>query len=51
MATRLCPLISIEPLHVFKTNEIGGIETVIAKDPTDSQQITLIQQHLQHEAM
>ena len=37
--------------HVFKTNEIGGIETVITKDPTDSQQITLIQQHLQHEAM
>jgi hypothetical protein len=37
--------------HVFKTNETGGIETVIAKDPIDSQQIALIQQHLQHEAM
>ena len=37
--------------HVFKSTEIGGIETVIVKDPADSQQIGLIQQHLQHEAM
>jgi hypothetical protein len=37
--------------HVFKTTEIGGIETVSAKDAADSEQIALIQQHLQHEAM
>ena len=29
--------------HVFKTTEIGGIETVIAKDAADSEQIALIQ--------
>ena len=37
--------------HVFKTTETGGVETVIAKDAVDSEQIALIQQHLQHEAM
>jgi hypothetical protein len=37
--------------HIFKTTEAGGVETVIAKDPADSRQIALIQQHLQHEAM
>ena len=37
--------------HVFKITEIGGIETVIAKDAADSEQIVLIQQHLQHEVL
>ena len=37
--------------HVFKTTDTGGIETVIAKDPANTEQIALIQQHLQHEAM
>ena len=38
-------------MHVFKTTDTGGIETVIAKDTADREQIELIQQHLQHEAM
>ena len=37
--------------HVFTITDTGGIETVIAKDAADSEQIALIQQHLQHEAM
>ena len=37
--------------HVFKTTDTGGIETVITKDPADSQQIALIQHHLQHEVL
>jgi hypothetical protein len=37
--------------HVFKTTHTGGIETVIAKDAGDNQQIALIQQHLEHETM
>jgi hypothetical protein len=37
--------------HVFKTTATGGVETVIAKDAADREQIALIQQHLQHEAM
>ncbi|WP_313953798.1 hypothetical protein [Accumulibacter sp.] len=38
-------------VHVFKMTELGGIQRVIAKDPGASDQITLIQQHLRHEAM
>jgi hypothetical protein len=37
--------------HVFKSTEIAGSETVIAKDPANSQQIALIQQHLEHATM
>jgi hypothetical protein len=37
--------------HAFKTTETGGVETVIAKDAADSEQIALIQQHLQHEVL
>jgi hypothetical protein len=37
--------------HMFKSTETGGVETVIAKDAADSVQITLIQQHLQREAL
>ncbi|MDQ2996154.1 MAG: hypothetical protein M3R61_03735 [Chloroflexota bacterium] len=37
--------------HVFKTTETGGIEKVIAKDAADSEQIALIQQHLEHEVL
>lgn len=37
--------------HVFTTAGTGGVETVIAKDASDSQQIMLIQQHLQQEAL
>jgi len=37
--------------HNFKTTDTGGIETVIAKDPTNTEQIALIQAHLQHETM
>jgi hypothetical protein len=37
--------------HTFKTTETGGVETVIAKDAADSEQIALIQQHLQHEVL
>lgn len=36
--------------HIFTMTETGGIQRVIAKDPTDAQQILLIQQHLQYEA-
>ncbi|MEX1247461.1 MAG: hypothetical protein WEA61_03170 [Anaerolineales bacterium] len=37
--------------HIFEMTETGGIQQVIANDPGDSEQIALIQQHLQHEAM
>jgi len=38
-------------LHIFDMTESGGIQEVIARDSGDREQIALIQQHLQHEAM
>ena len=37
-------------VHIFKMTESGGVQKVITKDPGATDQITLIQQHLQHEA-
>lgn len=36
--------------HVFKKTENGGIQQVIAKDKKDTDQISMIQMHLQMEA-
>jgi hypothetical protein len=37
--------------HIFDQTDTGGIQQVIVKDSSDRDQIALIQQHLQHEAM
>ncbi len=37
--------------HIFEMTETSGIQQVAAKDPNDAEQIGLIRQHLQHEAM
>jgi hypothetical protein len=37
--------------HIFEMTESGGVQRVIAKDAGDNEQITLIQKHLQHEAI
>lgn len=37
-------------VHIFKMTESGGVMRVAAKDSGASDQIALIQQHLQHEA-
>ena len=37
--------------HVFEMTETGGIQEVIADDPSDAAQVFLIRQHLQHEAL
>jgi hypothetical protein len=36
--------------HVFQPLDGGGLQTVTAKDPSNRQQIALIQAHLQEEA-
>lgn len=33
-------------LHIFRKTEHGGLQQVVAKDATDSEQIALIRQHL-----
>jgi hypothetical protein len=39
-----------ETTHIFEMTVTGGIQEVIADDPSDNSQISLIRQHLQHEA-
>jgi hypothetical protein len=39
-----------QTLHMFQSLDDGGRQTVTAKDPTNSQQIALIQGHLKEEA-
>lgn len=37
-------------VHIFRMTEQGGVQRVTAKEPTDREQVALIQEHLQHEA-
>ncbi|MEZ5889762.1 MAG: hypothetical protein R3D52_05595 [Xanthobacteraceae bacterium] len=37
-------------VHVFRMTDSGGVQSVIAKDAHDKDQIALIQRHLRHEA-
>jgi hypothetical protein len=37
--------------HIFDMTDTGGVQRVVVKDPNDADQIALVQQHLQHEAM
>lgn len=39
-----------ETTHVFRTTETGGVQKVVANDPTDAEQVTLIREHLEEEA-
>jgi hypothetical protein len=50
MAPRVMPFDISKTVHIFKMTETGGVQRVIAKDPGATEQIALIQQHLQHEA-
>ncbi len=36
--------------HVFEKTETGGVQKVVADDPNDAEQITLIREHLEEEA-
>ncbi|MEW5938469.1 MAG: hypothetical protein AB1750_02300 [Chloroflexota bacterium] len=51
MGSDVMPFNLGQTTHIFEMTESGGIQQVIAKDPNDSAQIALIQQHIQHEAM
>lgn len=37
-------------IHVFEATSNGGVETVTAEDPADTEQIFLVQEHLEEEA-
>ena len=50
MAHSVMPFDMSRTVHAFRMTETGGVQSVTAKDPGDSGQVTLIRQHLQHEA-
>jgi len=50
MAHSVMPFDISKTVHIFKMTEFGGVQRVIAKDPGETGQIALIQQHLRHEA-
>lgn len=50
MAHSVMPFDISKTVHIFKMTEFGGIQRVIVKDPDATDQVALIQQHLQHEA-
>lgn len=51
MGSQVMPFDLDETTHIFEMTEGGGIQQVVAKNPDDSAQIALIQQHIQHEAI
>lgn len=51
MGHQVMPFNLSQTTHIFEMTDSGGVQQVIAKDPSDKEQISLIQQHLQHEAM
>ncbi len=51
MGSHVMPFDLAKTQHVFEMTDHGGIQQVIVRDQRDSDQIPLIRQHLQHEAM
>lgn len=50
MGSQVMPFNLGDTTHIFEMRETGGVQQVVANDPSDAAQITLIQQHLQYEA-
>jgi len=51
MAHTVMPFDMAKTLHIFKMTEQGGVESVVSRQPSYSDQVPLIRQHLHHEAM
>ena len=51
MAHSVMPFDIAKTVHIFKMTEWGGVQKVIAKNSDADDQIALIQQHLEHEAL
>ena len=39
-----------ETTHIFQKTQTGGVQKVVADDPTDAEQVALIREHLEEEA-
>lgn len=51
MGHNVMPFDLAKTIHIFRMTESGGVQSVVAKDAHDQDQIALIRQHLRHEAM
>ena len=51
MGSQVMPFDLSKTQHIFQMTESGGVQQVIARDSNDAEQVALIRQHLQHEAM
>ena len=51
MGQTVMPFDLTKTFHVFQMTDNGGIQKIVAKDGSDKEQIALIRQHLQHEAV
>ena len=50
MSHDVMPFDMAKTVHVFSMTDDGGVQKVVVRDETDSDQIALIRQHLRHEA-
>ena len=50
MSHDVMPFDMSKTLHIFKMTDQGGVESVIARSPDAANQVSMIREHLQHEA-
>ncbi len=50
MSHSVMPFAMSKTVHIFKMTEFGGVQSVLARDPTEKEQIALVRQHLKEEA-
>ena len=50
MSHHVMPFDMSKTIHVFRMTESGGVQKVLARDLSETDQILLIRQHLRHEA-
>jgi hypothetical protein len=51
MGGQVMPFDLSKTLHIFEMTESGGIQQVVIRNPSDLDQVPIIQLHLRHEAM
>jgi hypothetical protein len=51
MAPGVMPFDISKTIHVFRMTESGGVERVVTRAPGAADQVALVRQHLQHEAV
>jgi hypothetical protein len=50
MSHHVMPFDMSKTVHIFRMTETGGVQQVVVRDASDTDQIKLIRQHLKHEA-